>query len=73
MPAYSGNAYIEINGNLPCFTDNKLSSEFFEYHADLDFRQMQCMRGEYRAGYYVYREGNAIPYWVIWKWKQMTL
>lgn len=36
IPAYSGDAYIEINGNVPFFTDDELSAESFEYYAELD-------------------------------------
>lgn len=36
IPAYSGSAYIEINGNVPFFTDDELSAESFEYYTELD-------------------------------------
>lgn len=36
IPAYSGNAYIVINNNIPCFTDDELSTTSFEYYSELD-------------------------------------
>ena len=36
IPAYSGDAYIEINGNVPFFTDDELPAESFEYYSELD-------------------------------------
>ncbi|MBO4910159.1 MAG: DNA/RNA non-specific endonuclease [Lachnospiraceae bacterium] len=37
IPAYSGAAYVELNGNQPDFTDEeKKSTEPFEYYSDLD-------------------------------------
>ena len=36
IPAYSGNAYVVINNNIPCFTDDELSATSFEYYSELD-------------------------------------
>lgn len=36
IPEYSGKAYIEINGNVPYFTDSELSVTSYEYYSDLD-------------------------------------
>ena len=36
IPAYSGEAYVEINGNIPYFTDSELSTTSYEYYSDLD-------------------------------------
>ena len=36
IPAYSGDAYVEINGNVPYFTDSELSTTSYEYYSDLD-------------------------------------
>lgn len=36
IPAYSGEAYVEMNGNVPYFTDNKLSTTSYEYYSELD-------------------------------------
>ncbi len=33
---YSGRAYIEINDNIPCFTEKELSAESYEYYSSLD-------------------------------------
>ena len=36
IPAYSGEAYAEINGNVPYFTDSELSTTSYEYYSELD-------------------------------------
>lgn len=36
IPDYSGNPYIEINGNEPYFSEDKYTTSSFEYYADLD-------------------------------------
>ena len=36
IPAYSGNAYVVINNNIPYFTDDELSTASFEYYSELD-------------------------------------
>lgn len=36
IPEYFGEAYIEINGNVPYFTDSELSVTSYEYYSDLD-------------------------------------
>ena len=36
IPAYSGNSYVEINGNVPSFSDSDLSTTSFERYSDLD-------------------------------------
>ena len=36
IPAYSGEAYIEINNNKPFFTENEVTTESFERYSDLD-------------------------------------
>lgn len=36
IPAYSGDAYVEINGNVPYFTDSELSTTSYEYYSELD-------------------------------------
>ena len=36
IPAYFGQAYVEINGNIPFFDDSELSAESFEYYPELD-------------------------------------
>ena len=36
IPAYSGEAYVEINGNVPYFTDSELSTTAYEYYSELD-------------------------------------
>ena len=36
IPAYFGQAYAEINGNIPFFDDSELSAESFEYYPELD-------------------------------------
>lgn len=35
-PAYSGEAYIEINGNRPYFTEEDFTEQSFEQYSDLD-------------------------------------
>lgn len=36
IPEYSGEAYTEINGNVPYFTESELSVTSYEYYSDLD-------------------------------------
>ena len=36
IPAYNNDAYVEINGNVPYFTDSDLSITSYEYYSDLD-------------------------------------
>lgn len=36
IPAYSGNAYVEINGNEPFFSSEEYSTNSFESYSDLD-------------------------------------
>lgn len=36
IPEYSGSPAIEINNNIPFFTDEELVTESFEYYSDLD-------------------------------------
>lgn len=36
VPAYSGKAYVSINGNTPYFTSNELTTSSFEMYSDLD-------------------------------------
>ena len=36
IPAYFGEAYVEINGNVPYFTDSELSTTSYEYYSELD-------------------------------------
>lgn len=36
IPAYSGHAYAEVNGNIPYFEDNELSEESFGNYSELD-------------------------------------
>lgn len=36
IPEYSGSPYVEINGNVPYFTDEDLTTEAFETYSELD-------------------------------------
>ena len=36
IPAYSGELYAVVNGNIPYFTESDLTTESFEYYSDLD-------------------------------------
>lgn len=36
IPEYSGNPYVELNGNLPYFIDEELSTTAFELYSELD-------------------------------------
>lgn len=36
IPEYSGDPYIEVNGNLPGFSEKELSEESYETYSDLD-------------------------------------
>ncbi len=36
LPAYSGNAYVEINDNIPYFSDNEMTTVSFETYSELD-------------------------------------
>lgn len=36
LPAYSGEAYVEINGNVPFFTEDELTTDTFETYSELD-------------------------------------
>ena len=37
IPEYSGKAYVAINGNVPAFTNDEMSTESYEYYGDLDY------------------------------------
>ena len=37
VPEYSGKAYVAINGNVPAFTNDEMSTESYEYYGDLDY------------------------------------
>lgn len=37
IPEYSGNPYVEINGNVPYFTEDDYSYESYEYYSELDY------------------------------------
>lgn len=36
VPAYAGNAYTEINGNVPYFSEEDMSDVSYEYYSELD-------------------------------------
>lgn len=36
LPAYSGEPYIEINGNVPSFTENDITTVSYEFYSELD-------------------------------------
>lgn len=36
IPTYSGTPYVEINGNIPYFTENDYSTQAFESYSELD-------------------------------------
>lgn len=36
IPAYSGNPYVEVNGNCPTFNVKEITTEVFEIYAELD-------------------------------------
>ena len=36
IPAFSGDAYIAINGNVPFFVEEEYTTESYEYYSDLD-------------------------------------
>ena len=36
IPAYSGEAYVEINSNVPYFADSEMSTTSYEYYSELD-------------------------------------
>lgn len=36
IPAYSGSSYVEVNGNIPSFSDEERNREPFEYYSELD-------------------------------------
>lgn len=36
IPEYSGEAYVEVNGNKPFFTESDISTDSFEYYSELD-------------------------------------
>lgn len=36
IPEYSGNPYVELNGNVPYFTDEELTTTAFELYSELD-------------------------------------
>ena len=62
IPEYSGNPYVELNGNVPYFTDEELSTTAFELYSELDSLGMLCqyLQGDnaYR-GERQYRHGEA--------------
>ena len=36
VPSYSGEAYVEVNGNIPFFTDDEITNHSFEWYRPLD-------------------------------------
>ncbi len=36
IPAFSGKAFVAVNGNVPFFTEDEIKSESYEYYSDLD-------------------------------------
>ena len=36
IPEYSGNPYVEINGNIPSFSDEKKNGPAYEFYSELD-------------------------------------
>ena len=36
IPSYSGEAYVEINGNIPFFTEQDWTTDAFETYSELD-------------------------------------
>ena len=36
VPKYSGKPYYELNGNLPTFTEEEITTESYEFYSDLD-------------------------------------
>jgi DNA-entry nuclease len=36
IPTYTNTAYVEVNGNIPYFTDNEMTTTPFETYSDLD-------------------------------------
>lgn len=36
VPSYSGEAYVEVNGNIPFFTDDEITNHSFEWYSPLD-------------------------------------
>ncbi len=36
LPDYSGNAYVEINGSIPYFTEDEITTDAFETYSELD-------------------------------------
>lgn len=36
LPAYSGEPYVEVNGNVPYFTEEDLTTDAFEEYSPLD-------------------------------------
>ena len=36
IPEYSGNPYVEINGNIPSFSDEKSAGPAYEFYSELD-------------------------------------
>ena len=36
VPAYSGDPYVEVNGNIPQFEEEELSTSSYEYYSDLN-------------------------------------
>ena len=37
IPAYSGQAYVAVNGNEPSFTEEDLTDSSYEFYSDLDY------------------------------------
>lgn len=36
LPEYDGQAYVELNGNIPTFTEDEMTTTSFEYYSELD-------------------------------------
>ena len=43
VPTYSGAPYVELDGNVPAFTDEELTTTAFESYSPLDALEM-CIR-----------------------------
>ena len=62
IPAYSGQAYVELNGNQPTFTEDELVTESFETYSPLDSLGRCGVAYDCVDGKYLYNRCHLIGY-----------
>ena len=50
VPAYSGEPFAVLNGNIPLFTQEDMTDESYEYYGDLDRLNRCTYTNDYNEG-----------------------